>query len=1118
MSEVVAELERISLDQVAAAQPAARNTGSIHDDHDNHHRLGEFSGGTKASSAASRNPSGKSAAAMKRPSSTVLDATVTMAGQQVETDPKTEQSLLVPSARSAWWKKWRIPGARPRLLVACAAGAAALLVAGIVLYREITRVSVVQDDKALGHPPLSAIAPFNSNQALAHQEAWAKHLGTKVEIENSLGMKLRLIPPGEFVMGSPQAEIDTLLKISTESIWQNWFRSEGPQHRVKLTQAFYLGSYEVTQRQYQEVMGVNPSHFSLGGEGKDIVQGLDTGELPVELVTWFDAIDFCNKLSEMEKRSPYYERDGESVKVLGGTGYRLPTEAEWEFACRAGTTTPWTFGDAERDLTQHAWFGSNANGRTQRVGKLPANPFGLYDLYGNVWEWCSDWHGVYAARAESDPTGSAAGSGRVLRGGAFHYHSSHCRSADRLDLDPMFCHSDIGLRVTRTIDAKSDESLPAATGGSTARPNDTAPVAARVKPPPPAIAPFDAKQAGDFQEAWAKRLDTKVEIENSLGMKLRLIPPGEFMMGSPQEEIDALVETTTDEWWRQQFASEAPQRRVSLAQAFYLASCEVTQQQYQELMGVNPSCVSLTGPYKDAMKGLDTGQHPVETVSWLDAVDFCNKLSEKEQRSPYYARDSETVKVLGGTGYRLPTEAEWEFACRAGTTTLWSFGDNERDLGQHAWFRPNSNGRTQPVGELPPNPFGLYDLYGNVWEWCWDWHGEYAAGAVSDPTGSTAGSARVLRGAAFGDIATNVRSAFRYSNAPPTTSAYIGFRVVKAIEPETPAGNAAKISSSVSRDRPHIQTTISDEKAGKPADVPPPAIAPFDAKQALAHQEARAKHLGAKVEIENSLGMKLRLIPPGGFMMGSPQDEIDVLVETTTEADWQSWYRSEGPQHRVKLTQAFYLGSCEVTQQQYQEAMGVNPSHFSPTGMGKDIMKDVDTSQHPVESISWFDAIDFCNKLSEREQRVPYYVRYGEVVKIQGGTGYRLPSEAEWEFACRAGTTTRWSFGDTERDLGQHAWFGRNSNGRTQRVGEMPANPFGLYDVYGNVWEWCWDWHGEYAADAVSDPTGSAAGSGRVVRGSAYDESASSCCSAFRDGVQPVDRYGHIGFRVCCGY
>jgi formylglycine-generating enzyme required for sulfatase activity len=335
-----------------------------------------------------------------------------------------------------------------------------------------------------------------------------------------------------------------------------------------------------------------------------------------------------------------------------------------------------------------------------------------------------------------------------------------------------------------------------------------------------------------------------------------------------------------------------------------------------------------------------------------------------------------------------------------------------------------------------------------------------------------------------------------------------------AIEPQNPGGNAANVSSSVSRNRPHIQTT-SDEMAGKPADAPPPAIAPFDANQATAYQEAWAKHLGTKVEMENSLGMKLRLIPPGEFMMGSPQAEIDELVKSTSEPRWQDAFRGEGPRHLLQLTKAIYLSNCEVTQQQYLELMGANPSHFSLDAPGEDVVRNLNTDQHPVENVSWFDAIDFCNKLSEKEERLPYYLHDGEVVRILGGIGYRLPTEAEWEFACRAGTTTRWSFGDDETTLAKHGWFRSNASSRTHQVGGLRTNHFGLFDIYGNVWEWCWDWHGSYDAGAARDPIGPATGSGRVVHGGAFTRSASECRSASRPGHPPSSRFVATGIRVC---
>jgi eukaryotic-like serine/threonine-protein kinase len=314
------------------------------------------------------------------------------------------------------------------------------------------KVQVVQGDTVLGERPLAAIAPFDAQQANVYREAWAEHLGVEVEVSNDLGMKMRLIPPGEFTMGSTQEEVDALLAMSTDPWWKTHIASEAPQHRVKLTKPFYLGVYEVTQQEYEEVIGANPSHFSAAGPGKESVQGLEPGQHPVEMVSWFDAVDFCNKLSEKEGLKPYYFHEAELVNVLGGVGYRLPTEAEWEYACRAGSTTRWYFGDDVTKLEQHCWFTPNSGNCTHPVGKLAANLFGLYDMCGNVWEWCWDQHGAYGPAEAGDSTGpSAPGGLRVVRGGSFNNNPPNTRCAYRSESLPTYRDSKTyGFRVART--------------------------------------------------------------------------------------------------------------------------------------------------------------------------------------------------------------------------------------------------------------------------------------------------------------------------------------------------------------------------------------------------------------------------------------------------------------------------------------------------------------------------------------------------------------------------------------------------------------------------------------------------------------------------------------------
>jgi formylglycine-generating enzyme required for sulfatase activity len=233
--------------------------------------------------------------------------------------------------------------------------------------------------------------------------------------------------------------------------------------------------------------------------------------------------------------------------------------------------------------------------------------------------------------------------------------------------------------------------------------------------------------------------------------------------------------------------------------------------------------------------------------------------------------------------------------------------------------------------------------------------------------------------------------------------------------------------------------------------------------------------------------IELVRIEPGKFFMGSSEDEKDALPD-------------EMPRHEVRITRGFLLGKFEVTQEEYQQVMGVNPSAFSARGRKTDQVKDNDTKRHPVESISWGDAVAFCNRLSERHGFEPYYRVEKNVVTVRGGKGYRLPTEAEWEYACRAGSDTRWSFGSDVRDLDHHAWHAGNSNDLTHAVGTKKPNAWGLFDMHGNVPEWCWDRYDEryYQKSPASDPPGAGSGAARVYRGGGWNNSGSQMRSATR--------------------
>ena len=234
-----------------------------------------------------------------------------------------------------------------------------------------------------------------------------------------------------------------------------------------------------------------------------------------------------------------------------------------------------------------------------------------------------------------------------------------------------------------------------------------------------------------------------LELADGVKMTFVRIPAGKFKMGSPLNEKDR-----SDDEWLSAYFHQGPQKTVTISKPFYMGVYEVTQLQYNAVMGANPS------HFKE-------WSHPVESVSWDDAVAFCKKASEKTGRT-----------------VRLPTEAEWEYACRAGSTTRFSFGDDERTLGNYAWYSGNSDRKTHPAGQKRPNAWGLYDMHGNVWEWCQDWYAGYANPTETDPRGPTSGQFRVLRGGSWRTNAQYCRSADRYGGTPDFRISLGGFRVV----------------------------------------------------------------------------------------------------------------------------------------------------------------------------------------------------------------------------------------------------------------------------------------------------------------------------------------------------
>ncbi|MCE9529763.1 MAG: SUMF1/EgtB/PvdO family nonheme iron enzyme, partial [Planctomycetes bacterium] len=450
---------------------------------------------------------------------------------------------------------------------------------------------------------------------------------------NSIGMKLVLIPAGTFVMGSPAEEQGR--------------RDDETQHRVKLTKPFHMGATEVTQKQWAAVMSDTPRSANPNAPVGD--------NYPINYVTWNHATEFCRRLSAKENKN-----------------YRLPTEAEWEYACRAGSAGRFCFGDDDAQITFFGWVRDIYNATppemyAKEVGQKKPNAWGLYDMHGNLREFCSDLYDAYSTGEVTDPQGQSGGR-RVYRGGSYTSTPTDCRCAKRgYSPSDNSISSSYGFRVVL-------DSSPV-TASNQPKPATPTPGVSVGSKPSTTIGSNQPRSTAP-QPPGAQQLRT---MTNTIGMKLVEIPAGTFVMGTPEGQSGPFRDET--------------QHRVTLTKPFYLGVTEVTQAQWTALMG--------TEPWKGQKRNTEGPRYPANYLSLVTATDFCRKLSEKE-----------------GKAYRLPTEAEWEYACRAGSTTTFCFGNDEAMFKEYGWSKENSaqGGELHfhPVAQLRPNNWGLYDMHGNL--------------------------------------------------------------------------------------------------------------------------------------------------------------------------------------------------------------------------------------------------------------------------------------------------------------------------------------------------------------------------------------------------------------------
>ncbi len=538
---------------------------------------------------------------------------------------------------------------------------------------------------------------------------------------HGLAFEFIRIPAGQFVMGSETGDND-----------------ERPVHSVAIARAYDMGRTEVTVAQFRAF--ADATGYKTQGERANwsAVFGVGVARMPDHKINWRrpgfaqcdddpvvcisynDATAFCEWLSK------------ESGAVI-----RLPSEAEWEYACRTGGQ-----GKPAGDIGQMGWYYDNAELRTHPVAQKKPNAWGLYDMQGNVWEWCRDmWHWSYRdapvdASPETVPeTDVSIAARRVMRGGSWCRRHFELSPTYRYRAVPGFRATETGFRLVRDVEPYQVAQQRSAAAQSAARVGEPDTVSYR--------------SSGDLMSVQVKDVE----------FHLIRITPGEFSMGSVSED------------W------ESPVRQVRIPGDFYMGKTEVTVEQFRTF-------TDETGYMTDAEKerwawtrvgpsdwnpkhtlcwwnlGFEqSDQDPASCISWHDALAFCGWLSE------------ETHLAI-----ELPSAAEWEYACRAGEK-----GDCYGPLNEIAWYRGNSGIRTHPVAQKKPNAWGLYDVHGNVWEWCKDmWHPGYDGAPMDGSAWVTSDIfIPVMRGGSFTNPPWWLRSANNMLNDPGFRYSYNqGLRIV----------------------------------------------------------------------------------------------------------------------------------------------------------------------------------------------------------------------------------------------------------------------------------------------------------------------------------------------------
>ena len=570
--------------------------------------------------------------------------------------------------------------------------------------------------------------------------------------------------------------------------------NESPAHQVTLN-SFYIGKYEVTQALWEEVMEMNIHQWLsfVGGESWGIYG--EGNNYPMYYVNWNDIVG-TSGTSIIINGITYYE-NGFIYKLRQKTGkrYRLPTEAEWEYAARGGVKSNQYKYSGSNDVGDVAWhYGNTIPDGARHVGSKQDNELGIYDMSGNVWEWCSDLYGSYTSDPQNNPTGPTTGSYHVHRGGSWYYSYDYCRvSYHRAFYYPVERSSALGFRLAEDITiaensmtvSVSELNFPASGDEQTFTITSNIDWIIEYECSWLTISPVLGNNNGTISvtasENTSQNPRTKIIMIKGIGVVEQLISVtqagdangdkiemvfvqgGTFTMGCASEQGDNCED------------NEHPEHQVTLNN-FYIGKYEITQGLWAEIMGMNiQQWTDYIGSSYLCGEGDD---YPMYYISWDDIVGTTGESMEINGITYYENGFIYKLNQKTGKNYRLPTESEWEYASRGGVKSNYYKYSGSNSVDDVAWHVDNSGFTAHLVGAKQDNELGIYDMSGNVWEWCSDWYGSYTSDPQNNPTGPTTGSNRVLRGGCWSAGVQYCRVAFRFNYTPSSRFYSIGFRIV----------------------------------------------------------------------------------------------------------------------------------------------------------------------------------------------------------------------------------------------------------------------------------------------------------------------------------------------------